>query len=179
MEPDGEASGSRCDHCPPAAGQNKPQAQQASSPNQGRAEHSWSNRAPGRSGGNHRTQQSGYHSRQPHDLAAVTSKPRNLPQPDCVELVQGKAAAHAVPVPGAGHDAQGLQLARSHVSLSIVECVDPLKDDTATGSTYWRNPSSTRRSLLRDQSASVRASTASPFRQNLHFRRTCPSTPEQ
>jgi hypothetical protein len=55
MEPDGEASGTRCNNCLVVAGRNKSQAQQASSPNQGRAEHSRSNQAPGKSGGNHRT----------------------------------------------------------------------------------------------------------------------------
>jgi hypothetical protein len=40
MEPDGEASGTRCNNCLIVAGRNKSQAQQASSPNQGRAEHS-------------------------------------------------------------------------------------------------------------------------------------------
>jgi hypothetical protein len=43
MEPNGEASSMRHDHCLVVTGQNKPQAQQASSPNQGRAEHSQSN----------------------------------------------------------------------------------------------------------------------------------------
>jgi hypothetical protein len=107
MEPDGEASGTRRNHCLVVARQNKPQAQQASSPKQGRAEHSRSNRAASKSGGNHRTQHSGYHSRQPLDLATVTSKPRNPPPPDAVELARGKAVAHAVPAPGAGHGAQG------------------------------------------------------------------------
>jgi hypothetical protein len=62
MEPHGEASGMRHDNCIIVAGQNKSQAQ-ASSPNHGPTEHSQSNRAPGKSGGNHRTQHSGYHSR--------------------------------------------------------------------------------------------------------------------
>jgi hypothetical protein len=61
MEPDEEAHGMRRNNCLVVAGQNKPQAQQASSPNQGRAEHSWSNRAPRKSGGNHCTQHFGYH----------------------------------------------------------------------------------------------------------------------
>jgi hypothetical protein len=43
MEPEGEASGTRHDHCLVVAGQNKPHAQQASSSNQGRAEHSRTN----------------------------------------------------------------------------------------------------------------------------------------
>jgi hypothetical protein len=55
MEPDGEASGTRRDNCLVVVGENKRQAQQASLPNQGRAEHSRSNLAPGKSGGNHRT----------------------------------------------------------------------------------------------------------------------------
>jgi hypothetical protein len=55
MEPDGEASSTRRDNCLVIAGQNKPRVQQASSPNQGRVEHSQSNRAPSKSGGNHRT----------------------------------------------------------------------------------------------------------------------------
>jgi hypothetical protein len=97
--------------------------------NQGRAEHSRSNRAPGKSGGNHRTQHSGYHSWQPRDLAAVISKPCNLPRPDAAEPAWGKAVVHAAPAPGAVHDAQGPQPARSRVSLRISERVDPLKDN--------------------------------------------------
>jgi hypothetical protein len=54
MEPRGEASGTRHDNCIVMAGQNKLQGK-ASSPNHGLAEHSRSNRAPGKSGGNHRT----------------------------------------------------------------------------------------------------------------------------
>jgi hypothetical protein len=54
MEPRGEASGTRHDNCIVVAGQNKSQGQ-ASSPNLGPAEHNRSNRAPGKSGGNHRT----------------------------------------------------------------------------------------------------------------------------
>jgi hypothetical protein len=65
MEPDREASGTRCNNCIIVAGRDKSQAWQASSPNQGQAEHSRINRAPGRSGGNHHTQHSGHHSRQP------------------------------------------------------------------------------------------------------------------
>jgi hypothetical protein len=65
MEQGGEASGTRHNNCIAAASQDKSQAQQALSPNQGQAEHSRSNRAPGKSGGNHCTQHSGYHSRQP------------------------------------------------------------------------------------------------------------------
>jgi hypothetical protein len=107
MEPVGEASGSQRDHGPPAMGQNKPWAQQASLPNQGRAEHIRSNHDPGKSGGNYRTQQSSYHNRHPHDPTAVMSKPPNLPRPDAVELARGKAAAQAMPAPEAGHDVQG------------------------------------------------------------------------
>jgi hypothetical protein len=129
MELDGEASGTRRDNCLVVAGQNKPQVQQASSPNQGRAEHSQSNRAPSKSGGNHCTQHSGYHSRQPRDPAAVTSKPRNPPRPDTAEPARGKAVAHAVPAPGAGHGAQGPRPAYSYVSLRVGERVDPPKDD--------------------------------------------------
>jgi hypothetical protein len=62
MEPHGEASGTQHDNRIVIAGQNKSQGQ-ASSPNHGPAEHSRSNRAPGKSGGNHRTQHSGHHSR--------------------------------------------------------------------------------------------------------------------
>jgi hypothetical protein len=91
--------------------------------------HGWSNRAPGKSGGNHCTQHSGYHSRQPHDPAAVTSKPCNPPRPDAVEPAWGKAVAHAAPAPGAGQGAQGPQLARSHVSQRIGKRVNPTKDD--------------------------------------------------
>jgi hypothetical protein len=36
---------------------------------------------------------------------------------------------HAAAAPGAGHDAQGPQPARSHVSQRIAERVDPQKDD--------------------------------------------------
>jgi hypothetical protein len=129
MELDGEASGTRRDNSLVVAGQNKPQALQASSPNQGRAEHSRSNRAPGKSDGNHRTQHSGYHTRQPRDPAAVTSKPCNPPRPDAAEPAWDKAAAHATPAPGAGHGAQGPQPTRSHVSLRVGKRVDPPKDD--------------------------------------------------
>jgi hypothetical protein len=128
MEPNGEASGTRHDNRIVVAGQNKSQAQ-ASSPNHGQVEYSWSNRAPGKSGGNHRTQHSGHHSQQPRDPAAVTSKPRNPLRPGAVELARGKSAAQAAPAPGAGQGAQGHQSARSHVSLRIGECVDPPKDD--------------------------------------------------
>jgi hypothetical protein len=62
MEPRGEASGTRHDNRIVVAGQNKSQGQ-ASSPNQGPAEHSRSNRVPGKSDGNHRTQHSGHHNR--------------------------------------------------------------------------------------------------------------------
>jgi hypothetical protein len=62
MEPRGETSGTRHDNCIIVAGQNKLQGQ-ASSPNHGPTEHSWSNRAPGKSGGNHHTQHSGHHNR--------------------------------------------------------------------------------------------------------------------
>jgi hypothetical protein len=44
MGPAGEASGSQCDRGSPAAGLSRPQAQQASSPNQGQGEPSQSNR---------------------------------------------------------------------------------------------------------------------------------------
>jgi hypothetical protein len=64
MEPHGEASGTRDDNRIVVAGQNKPQAQ-ASSPNHGPVDHNRSNRALGKSGGNHCTQHSGHHSRQP------------------------------------------------------------------------------------------------------------------
>jgi hypothetical protein len=128
MEPHREASGTRHDNRVVAAGQNKSQAQ-ASSPNHGPAEYSQSNRAPGKSVGNHRTQHSGHHSPQPRDLAAVTSKPRNHPQPDAAEPACGKPAAQAAPAPGADQGAQGHQLARSHVSLRIGERVNPPKDD--------------------------------------------------
>jgi hypothetical protein len=58
MEPHGEASGTRCENRIIVAGQNKSHGE-ASLPNHGPVEHSWSNRAPGKSGGNHRTQHSG------------------------------------------------------------------------------------------------------------------------
>jgi hypothetical protein len=129
MEPDEEASGTRHDNHIVVAGRNKSQAQQASSPNQGQVEHSRSNRAPGKSGGNHRTQHSGHHSWQPRDSAAVTSKPHNPPRPDAAEPACDKSMAQAAPARGAGRGAQGHQPARSHVSLRIGECVDPPKDD--------------------------------------------------
>jgi hypothetical protein len=104
MEPHGEASSTRHDNRIIVAGQNKSQGQ-ASSPNHGPAEHSRSNRAPGKSGGNHRTQHSGHHNRQPRDLAAVTSKPRHPPRADAAEPVRGKSAAQAQPAQGAGQGA--------------------------------------------------------------------------
>jgi hypothetical protein len=134
MEPNGEASGTRHDNRIVVAGQNKSQAQ-ASSPNHGPVEHNWSNRAPDKSGGNHRTHHSGNHSRQPRDPAAVTSKPRNPPRLDPAEPARGKSAAQAAPALGAGQGAEGHQPARSHVSLRIGECVDPPKDDAR----HWLN----------------------------------------
>jgi hypothetical protein len=62
MEPRGEASGTRGENRIVVAGQNKSHGE-ASSPNHGPAEHSRSNRAPGKSGGNHCTQHSGHHNR--------------------------------------------------------------------------------------------------------------------
>jgi hypothetical protein len=128
MEPCGEASGTRYENRIVVAGQNKSQGQ-ASSPNHCPVEHSRSNRAPGKSGGNHRTQHSGHHNRQPRDPAAVTSKPRHPPRADAVEPACGKYAAQAQPAQGAGQGAQGHQPARSHVSQRIGERVDPPKDD--------------------------------------------------
>jgi hypothetical protein len=122
MEPDREASGTRRDNCLVVAGQNKSEMPQASSPNQGRAEH-------------YRTQHSGYHSRQPRDPAAVTSKPHNPPWPDVAEPAWGKAVVHVAPAPEAGHDTQGPQPAHSHVSLRVGEHVDPPKDDAR----HWLN----------------------------------------
>jgi hypothetical protein len=129
MEPNGEAIGTRHENRIVMASQNKSQAQQASSPNHGQAEHNRSNRAPSKSGGNHRTQHSGHHNRQPRDPAAVTSKPHNPPRPDAAEPTRGKFAAQVASAPGAGQGAQGHQPARSHVSLRIRERVDPPKDD--------------------------------------------------
>jgi hypothetical protein len=128
MEPNGEASGTGRNNCLVVAGQDKSRAQ-ASSPNQARVEHSRSNRAPGKSGGNHRSQHSSHHSRQPRDPAAVTSKPRNPPRPDAAEPTCSKAVVHAAPAPRAGQGAQGNQPARSRVSLRVGERVDPPKDD--------------------------------------------------
>jgi hypothetical protein len=128
IEPHGEASGTRHDNRIIVAGQNKSQAQ-ASSPNHGPVEYSRSNRAPGKSGGNHHTQHSGHHSRQPRDSAAVTSKPRNHPRPDAAEPAHGKPTVQAAPAPRAGQGAQGHQPARSHVSLRIGERADLPKDD--------------------------------------------------
>jgi hypothetical protein len=129
MEPHGEASGTRHDNRIVVAGQNKSQGQ-ASSPNHGTAEHSQINRAPGKSGGNHLTQHSGHHNRQPPDPAAVTSKPRHPPRTDAVKPARGKSVAQATPAHGADQGAQGHQPACSHVSLRIGERVDPLKDGT-------------------------------------------------
>jgi hypothetical protein len=128
MEPRGEASGTRHDNRIVVAGQNKSQGQ-ASSPNHGSAEHSRSNRVPGKSGGNHRTQHSVHHNRQPREPAAVTSKPRHPPRVDTVEPTRGKSTAQAQPAQGAGQGAQGHQPARSHVSQRIGERIDPPKDD--------------------------------------------------
>jgi hypothetical protein len=128
MEPNGDASGTWHDNRIVVAGQNKSQAQ-ASSPNHGPVEHSRSNRAPGKSGGNHRTHHSGNHSRQPRDPAAVTSKPCNPPRPDAAEPARGKSAAQAAPALGASQGAQGHQPTHSHVSLRIGDRVDPPKDD--------------------------------------------------
>jgi hypothetical protein len=115
MESRGEVSGTRYENRIVVAGQNKSQGQ-ASSPNHGPAKHSRSNRAPGKSGGNHRTQHCGHHNRQPRDPAAVTSKPRYSPRAEAAELARGKSAAPDRPARGAGHGAQGHQPARSHVS---------------------------------------------------------------
>jgi hypothetical protein len=134
MEPRGEVSGMQYENRIVVAGQNKSQGQ-ASSPNHGPAEHSRSNRAPGKSAGNHRTQHSGRHSRQPRDPAAVTSKPRHPPRADAVEPARGRPAAQALPVQGAGQGAQGHQPARSHVSQRLGERVDPPKDDAR----HWLN----------------------------------------
>jgi hypothetical protein len=128
MEPCGEASGTQYENHIVVAGQDKSQGQ-ASSPNHGPAEHSRSNRAPGKSGGNHRTQHSGHHNRQPQDPAAVTSKPCHLPRADAVELARGKSTVPAQPAQGAGRGAQGHQPTRSHVSQRIGERIDPPKDD--------------------------------------------------
>jgi hypothetical protein len=135
MEPDREASDTRHDNRIVVAGRDKSQAQHASSPNHSQAEHSRSNRAPSKSGGNHRTQHSGHHSRQPRDPAVVTSKPRNPPRPDAAEPACSESAAQAAPAPGAGQGAQGHQPARSHVSLRIEERFDPPKDDAR----HWLN----------------------------------------
>jgi hypothetical protein len=96
MELRGEASGSRHDNHIIVAGQNKSQGQ-ALSPNHGPAEHSRSNRAPGKSGGNHHTQHSGHHNRHPRDPAAVTSKPCHPPRADATEPTCGKSAVQAQP----------------------------------------------------------------------------------
>jgi hypothetical protein len=128
MEPREEASGTPYEHRIIMAGQNKSQGQ-ASSPNHGPTEHSRSNRAPGKSSGNHRTQHSGHHNRQPRDPAAVTSKPRHPPRADAVEPERGKSAVQVQPAQGAGQGAQGHQPAHSHVSQRIRECVNPPKDD--------------------------------------------------
>jgi hypothetical protein len=92
MEPHGEASGTRGENCIIVAGQNRSH-REASSPNHGPSEHSRSNRAPGRSGGNHRTQHSGHHNRQPRDPAVVTSKPRHPPRAEAAEPARGRSAA--------------------------------------------------------------------------------------
>jgi hypothetical protein len=128
MEPHGEASGTRHNNCIIVAGQIKSQGE-ASSPNHGPVEHSRSNRAPGKSGGNHHTQHSAHQYRQPRDPAAVTSKLRLPPRTDASESARGKSVAQAAPAQGAGQGAQGHQPARSHMSLRIGERVDPPKDD--------------------------------------------------
>jgi hypothetical protein len=128
MEPRGEASGTRGENHIVVAGQNKSHGE-ASSPNHGPAEHSQSNRALGRSGGNHRTHHSGHHNRQPRDPAAVTSKPHHPPQADVVELACGKSVALAQLAQGAGQGAQGHHPACSHMSQRFGEHVDPPKDD--------------------------------------------------
>jgi hypothetical protein len=96
MEPHGEASGTRHDNRIIIASQNKSQAQ-ASSPNHGPMEHSRGNRAPSKSGGNHRTEHSSHHSWQPRDPAVVTSKLRNHPQIDATEPARGKSVVQAAP----------------------------------------------------------------------------------
>jgi hypothetical protein len=179
MEPDGEATGAQRNNCIVVAGQDKPQAQQVSSPNQGQAEHSRSNRAPGKSGGNHRTQHSGHHSRQPRDSAAVTSKPRNPPRPDAAELARSKSAAQATPAPGACQGAQGLQPARSHVSLRIGERVDPPKDDACHRLNQLADSKLDKEESLAGRSVSAPASAASLSQLSSRSRATCPSTPER
>jgi hypothetical protein len=101
MDPRGEASGTRCENRIVVAGQNKSHGE-ASSPNHGPAEHSRSNRAPGKSGGNHRTQHSGHHNRQPRDPAAVTSKPRHPPRAEAAKPARGKSTAPDQPAREAG-----------------------------------------------------------------------------
>jgi hypothetical protein len=128
MDPRREASSTRCENRIVVAGQNKSH-RETSSPNHGPAEHSRSNRAPGKSGGNHHTQHSGHHNRQPRDPAAVTSKPRHPPRAEATEPAGGKSAAPDQPAQGAGQGAQGHQPARSHMSQRIGERVDPPKDD--------------------------------------------------
>jgi hypothetical protein len=176
MEPSGEASGAQHNNCIAVAGQDKSQAQQASSPNQGQAEHSRSNQAPGKCGGNHRTQHSGHHSRQPRDPAAVTSKPRNPPQPDVAEPARDKSTAQAVPAPGAGQGAQGHQPAHSHVSMRIRERVDPPKDDVRHRLNQLADSKFDEEDLQRGQSILVPASAASLSRLSSLSRTTCPST---
>jgi hypothetical protein len=92
MDPHGEASGTRCENRIVVAGQNKSH-REASLPNHGPAEHIRSNRAAGKSGGNHRTQHSGHHNRQPRDPAAVISKTRHPPRVEVAEPARGKSAA--------------------------------------------------------------------------------------
>jgi hypothetical protein len=101
MEPRGEVSGTWHNNRIIVAGQNKSQGQ-ASSPNHGPVEHSRSNRVPGKSGGNHRTQHSGHHNRQPRDPSAVTKKLRHPPWVDGAEPAHGKSTAPAQPAQGAG-----------------------------------------------------------------------------
>jgi hypothetical protein len=101
MEPRGEASGTRGENHIVVASQNKSHGK-ASSPNHGPVEHSRSNRAPGKSGGNHRTQHSGHHNRQPRVPATVTSKPRHPPRAEAAEPARGRSAAPDRPAQGAG-----------------------------------------------------------------------------
>jgi hypothetical protein len=179
MEPNGEASGTRHENRIVVAGRNKSQAQQASSPNHGRSEHSWSNRAPGKSGGNHRTHHSGHHSRQPRDPAAVTSKPCNPPRPYAAEPARGKSGAQAAPAPGAGQGAQGHQPARSHVSLRIGERVDPPKDDARHRLNQLADSKFDEEESSAGWSVSAPASATSPSHPSSRSHATCLSTPGQ
>jgi hypothetical protein len=105
------------------------QGHQTSSTNQGQDDHSRSYHTSDKGGGHHRSQNSGYRSWQSYEPAAITSKPRNPPQAYTAEPAQNDVASQGAPAPAAGHQAQGLEPARSHVSQRLGERSVVPKDD--------------------------------------------------